>query len=197
MSRNALFAALALAVLAPAAHADMVYESPAVVASRVEPHRDRVYVSLGFVGSAMVGRNAVLGDGIGLGLGVNLSRNVALELGVLETGRSSTLADAGAPGFVIGAVTLDAKVRLVRGAVEPYLQAGVGAYGNGVARDMSAERLALGPGFQVGGGVDIWAGPYVSFGLRALYRGMGSVEGSSGDDLAHAVTTEGSIAFHF
>lgn len=197
MFRNALIAALALAILAPAAHADMAYESPAVVASRVEPHHDRVYVSLGLVGTAMIDRKAVLGDGVGLALGVNLSRNVALELGVLGTGRSSSAVDPGADGFLLGAVTLDAKVRILRGTVEPYVQAGIGEYGNGVVEDMSADRVALGPGFQVGGGVDIWASPYVSFGLRALYRGMSSSDIAFGDDSAHAVTTEGSIAFHF
>jgi len=196
MFRNACFVGLALAVLAPAAHADIVYESPSVVASRVDPHRDRVYLGVGYVGTAMIDRNAILGDGTSLALGVNLSRNVALELGVLATGRSN-VTDPGGDGFVLAAATLDAKVRLVRGAVEPFVQVGVGAYGNGIVRNMSTDRLALGAGFQVGGGVDIWAGPYVSFGLRALYRGIGSSDVSSGDEFAHAVTTEASVAFHF
>jgi hypothetical protein len=198
MFRHAFLASLALAALAPAAaHADVAYESPDVVASRVEPHRDRLYVSLGFVGTAMIDQKAILGDGASFGLGVKLSRDVALELGFLGTGRGQSTPGNGEDGFVLGAVTLDAKVRLVRGLVEPYLQVGVGEYFNGVVENMSADRVGLGAGFQVGGGVDIWAGSSVSFGLCALYRGVSTSTAGFGDEYAHAVTTEASIALHF
>src|SRR5262249_37940192 len=144
MFRHALFAASTLAALAPAAHADMAYGAPDVVAARAEPHRDRLYLGVGFVGTTMIDRKATLGDGMSIALGVNLSRNVAPELGVLGT--AGPWSSGGSDAFALGAVTLDAKVRFLRGTVEPYAQVGVGEYGNGVVEDGSMSRIALGPG---------------------------------------------------
>lgn len=53
--------------------------------------------------------------------------------------------------------------------VQPYLQAGIGAYILG--RDSWDYDTLTGVGFQLGGGVDIYLSRYVSIGGKLLYRG--------------------------
>jgi hypothetical protein len=81
----------------------------------------------------------------------------------------------------LDAITVDLKVFILRGAnivnagraaeLQPYVTVGGGAY---LLGDRFTE-IAAGPGWEIGGGVDLWIGPYFSFGLKAQYRGVGLI----------------------
>jgi len=216
MFRKALFAALALAVLAPAAaHADVVYVSPYGPYPPPPPTVQRVvvrpawwYVGVGVIGTSILDQSGGpellhSGGGLSAWIGVNLSRTFALELGWLGSFHNpATYYDSYYGGtntsfLMLEGVTADAKLHLARGPIEPYLQGGVGVYFLGDTAVGFAD--SVGPGYQVGGGIDIWAGRYVTLGARALYRGiaMGPPEGGPADTFLHVATFEGSVSFHF
>jgi hypothetical protein len=107
--------------------------------------------------------------------------------------------------------TADLKIHIpTRGIVEPFFQAGVGYAGIGVTNVSSSYAyetgglFAEGLAFNVGGGLDVWLGPWVSIGGRALYRGLrfgepkykwnGAVYYSN---FVNGVSVDLFLAFHF
>jgi len=202
---------LALAALAPAAQADVIYVPayapyPQPVATRVVVRPDWWYAGVGVVGTSILDQSGGpellhSGGGLTAWLGVNLSRTFSLELGWLGSFHNpaevATWHGTETSYLVLEGVTADAKIHLARGPIDPYLQAGVGVYFLGDSSVGFAD--SVGPGYQLGGGIDFWAGRFVTLGVRALYRGiaMGPPEGGPADTFIHAATFEGSVAFHF
>jgi hypothetical protein len=209
MLRTAAVFALVLAALAPEARAEYYrsYYAPPPPTMVVRARPAWWYAGVGLVGTRILGQSGgpealESGGGISAWLGVNLSRALSLELGWLGSFHNpapiATWYGPETDFLVLEGVTADAKVHLGRpGFVDPYLQGGVGVYVLGSQHVGYAD--SVGGGYQLGGGVDIWAGPIVSFGVRALYRGiaMGPPNSSVNDTFIHAATFEGSVAVHF
>lgn len=157
-------------------------------------HRFHFYV--GLQGSALVvvdqssgagaaGPGEFLGHGGGGGLfaGLRMGRWFALELNWAMTYHNFYEEyDAYWDYYEWSALhlqtmTLDGKLHIPTwGIVEPFVQAGVGFSFAGVSfgDDYSQEdyNYASGVAFNVGGGLDIWLGPFITLGGRILYRGM-------------------------
>jgi hypothetical protein len=213
MFRPLVLSVLTVATLAPAAaHADRYsysgrpgyYYAPPPPAVHVEPAW--WYAGVGIVGTSILdqsgGPEALRsGGGLTAWIGVNLSRAMSLELGWLGSFHNpepfATDHGSDTSFLVLEGLTADAKIHLARGPIDPYLQGGVGVYFLGDSAVGLAD--SVGPGYQLGGGIDIWAGRHVSLGVRALYRGiaMGPRQGGPADTFIHAATLEGSVAIHF
>jgi hypothetical protein len=121
------------------------------------------------------------GGGVGLFGGVRLSPFVGLELNWTFTAHDEaweaepgvTVVDLDA--LQIQTLTGDFKLHIpTRGIVEPFFQAGIGFAFFGVTGDYgdASYILSSGPAFNLGGGLDIWLGPWFTLGGRVLYRGM-------------------------
>jgi hypothetical protein len=183
---------------------------PATIAVRARP--SLWYAGVGLVGTSILDQSGgpqqlETGGGVSAWVGLNLSRVVSLELGWLGSFHNpatvSTWYGPETDFLVLEGVTADAKVHLMRGPITPYLQGGVGVYS--LSSQHGSVFDSVGPGYQLGGGVDLAAGPFVTFGLRALYRGIAMTPPhadsfdtmSTGTSLIHAATFEASVAFHF
>jgi hypothetical protein len=213
MFRTVLLSALAvttIVALPPAAHADVVYVPGHYQAygppTQVVARPAWWYAGVGLVGTSILdqsgGPEALhSGGGLSAWLGVNLSRAFSIELGWLGSFHNPVTYSTGygrdTSFLVLEGVTADAKLHLTRGPIDPYLQGGVGVYFLGDSAVGYAD--SVGPGYQVGGGIDFRTGRFVTLGLRALYRGieMGPRDGGPADTFLHAATFEGSVSFHF
>jgi hypothetical protein len=213
MFPRAALSVLALAALAPAAHADVYvsggyryYPPPPPAATTVVVRPAWWYAGVGVVGTSILDQSGGpetlrTGGGVSAWLGVNLSSALSVELGWLGSFHNpqtySTYYGRDTSFLVLEGVTADAKIHLGRGPIDPYLQGGVGVYFLGDSAVGFAD--SVGPGYQLGGGIDLWVGRHVTLGGRALYRGiaMGPPDGGPADTFVHAATVEGSVAFHF
>jgi hypothetical protein len=120
------------------------------------------------------------GGGFDLYLGGRVSSWLALELGWQPTFHNLERDAFGRPVGRIGlqAVTFDLKFFPTRGRVQPYFVAGAGGYLLGDNFDV----FAAGPGFQVGGGLDVWITRHLSLGVRAQYRGVELIDYNPAND---------------
>ena len=207
---TAACALAALAVASPRAearrhgwgrHGGYVYPAGAVLLAPGD-----WYAGAGVIGTRIVDQTGGpeqirSGAGLSLWLGLRVSERLSLELGWLGSFHNPTdayTAEGGATDFlVLQGVTADARIHLNRsGALDPYVQGGVGFYALG------RESLGVdssGTGFQLGAGFDVWLGSAVTVGLRARYHGiaMGPPSGAENDTFISALTVEGSLALHF
>lgn len=201
--KKLLLALLAFGCIAGAAqpaHADWVWVPRH---HRYNPYaRPHFYLGGAGVGVGIVdqtGPRSFLssGGGFDLFLGARFNRWFALELGWQPTFHNPEFDDYGRQVDRIGiqALTLDGKVFLVHGPIQPYVMAGVGAYLMGDSLDVFAE----GPGFQVGGGVDFWIGPHFSIGLKVQYRGVQMIDVDPNNDDTFISMITGAVDFtgHF
>lgn len=152
-------------------------------------HRMHGYVGGQLMGMAMLHQGVegvqagYIGPGGGFGLfgGVRLGPFVALELNWTFTAHDETWEDG--TGYVytdidflqIQTLTADFKLHIpTRGRIEPFIQAGAGFAFFGVTGDWAEDGYIYnsGPTFSLGGGLDLWLGPWFSIGGRVLYRGM-------------------------
>jgi hypothetical protein len=207
MFRTASLLALALGVvaIAPPAHAQSYYYGPPTTV--VRPRPQWWYAGVGLVGTSIIDQSGGpeqlhSGGGISAWIGVNVARQLSLELGWLGSFHNPATVDTWAGPetdfLVLSGVTADAKIHLGRpNRVDPYLQGGVGMYFLGSQHVGLAD--SVGPGYQLGGGIDFRVNPIVSLGVRGLYRGMsmGPPNGEVNDTFIHALTFEGSVALHF
>jgi opacity protein-like surface antigen len=187
--RNALIGLFVVAALAGGtAHAQEGYYAPPNY-YLVQPPQPfaRSHFYLGVAPQAMVvldqtGPRSFLdtGGGFDLYLGGRLNRWVGLELGWQPTFHNREVDAFGRPvgRIALQAVTLDMKIYFARGRVQPYFVGGAGAYLLGDNFDV----FAAGPGFQVGGGLDIWLTRHLSLGVRAQYRGVDLVDYDPAND---------------
>jgi outer membrane protein with beta-barrel domain len=214
--KRAFFPLALLASFAPAAvHAGtvVVYGPPPPVYVRPVHHHGYVATPIGnwYTGLSIVGTSIVdqsggpeqlqSGGGLSAWLGVRVAPQLALEVGYLGSFHNpapvATWWGTETDYLVLSGVTADAKVHLSSGQpFDPYLQGGVGLY------FLGSEHLgtdSVGTGFQAGGGFDVWLGPSVTLGARALYHGiaMGPPDGGENDTFVSAITVEGSVALHF
>jgi opacity protein-like surface antigen len=116
-----------------------------------------------------------VGGGFNITLGGRVHRRLALELNWLSTFQSHDERAAVFPGedrpLTLNGITLDMRVYIRdRGRVQPYVTVGGGGYmlGPGYGRPDGS-----GPGFEAGGGVDIWMTRMLTLGFNAQYRGIG------------------------
>jgi len=116
--------------------------------------------------------------------------------------------------FHLQTVELNAKVHIpTYGPVEPFFQAGIGFAFLGVSwddryyaayHDTGDYIFASGPAFNLGGGMDWWLSPFLSFGARILYKGMrfgDPVKYQGGNtyyaNFASAINVDLNLALHF
>lgn len=122
--------------------------------------------------------------------------------------------------FHLQTIELNGKIHIpTRGAIEPYIQLGVGFAFLGVSWDdrytdywgttygQSGDYVfASGVAFNVGGGLDVWLSPFVSLGGRVLYKGirfgeekfaMTSSSKSKAANFANAVNVDLNVTLHF
>lgn len=137
------------------------------------------------------------GGGFDLFIGVRTGRWFALELGWQPTFHNPEYDDYGRVVDRIGlqSITLDGKFFFLHGPIQPYVLGGLGAYLMGDSFDVFAE----GVGFQAGGGVDFWIGPFFSIGLKVEYRGVQLYDVDASNDDTFLSILQGSVAFtgHF
>ncbi len=200
-----LMLALAVVALAAPAHADRYYYGPPTMV--VGPPPQWWYVGVGLVGTSILDQSGgpeqlQSGGGLSAWVGVNVARQLSLELGWLGSFHNPVTIDTGygreTDWLMLEGLTADAKIHLGGPSiVDPYVQGGVGVYFLGSQHAGYAD--SVGAGYQLGGGIDLRVGPVVALGVRALYRGMsmGPPEGTVDDTFIHALTLEGSVAVHF
>jgi len=210
---SALLAAAALAGLAPEASAQpyqpggYYYTPPSYYAPPpprrwgMRPRNDaysrpHVYVGAAGVGVAVLdqtGPNAFLdhGGGFELFVGVRFGRLVGLEVNWQPTFHNNQFNAFGEVVNTLGlqAITADLKLFLAPGFVQPYVTIGGGAY---ILGDRFSA-IAEGPGWEVGGGVDFWIGPYFSLGLKAQYRGVALISYDLNSDNTYVSLFTGSL----
>ncbi len=164
------------------------------------------HVGLALTGNSLLGDDGSFtgamdsGGGFGLELGMRVAPRWSLDI----NGQAS-FHDVGAGGIdsaTLSSVGVDLRYFLSgwNNRLQPYLQLGVGAYMLS-ASDSGFDETLSGPGFQAGGGVDIYLTRAVSIGGKLLYRGAmlehdsfgGSVEAGS---LGY-MTFGGDVKFHF
>lgn len=107
------------------------------------------------------------GAGFALDFGLRLAPQFSLDFGWWASFHDAAVeVDAAA----LMSFTIDGRFFLTDRdqRLQPYLQAGVGAYV--LTYDRGLDTLS-GPGFQLGGGLDFYLTPGVSLGARLLYRG--------------------------
>lgn len=113
------------------------------------------------------------GGGINMAFGARFLPVMALEVGIVASLHSTdpTVNTGYRDGTLYG-VSVDGLFYLLpsAGAIEPYVQAGLGAYSFMESR-VTARELT-GGGFHVGGGVDLHVSRDYTFGVRALYKGI-------------------------
>lgn len=176
----------------------------------------------GFIVAAQVTEydHGYLGHGGGGGLygGVRLGPFVSLEANWNitfhdESWRTVTpggtvIEDTYLDSIYLMTLTADAKIHIpTRGPVEPFFQGGIGfafigaTYAQGYDGDSI---FAKGPAFNLGGGLDIWLGPWLSVGGRLLYRGLYFTQDdltgaaiSSESNFVNGVTIDAFLTFHF
>jgi len=164
--------------------------------SRPEYGRTHLYVGAGGVGVAVLdeaGGPAFLDHGGGFELFIGVRVN---PLFAIEAAWQSTFHDNSADLFArristigLDAITAEFKLYLASGEVQPYLSIGAGAYITGDRYYAFAE----GPGWQIGGGVDFWIGPYFSIGLKAQYRGIALIAYDVDGDTTYLSLFTGSV----
>jgi opacity protein-like surface antigen len=117
------------------------------------------------------------GGGFNVFIGGRLNRWAGIELGWQPTFHNQLYSQStdqpNGRYLALQALTLDLKVYLARGPVQPYVMGGAGLY---MLSD-NFNVLTLGPGWQVGGGLDFWLGTHVTLGLRVQYRGVDVQDG--------------------
>lgn len=138
------------------------------------------YIGLGVVGHFVpqdndsdLTRFIESGGGIDISFGVRLIEILALEVGIVATMHSTDPSvDTGYRDGTLYGITVDGLFYLLPNSpvIEPYFQAGLGAYSFMESR-VSSRELA-GGGFHVGGGVDLHLSSNYSFGVRCLYKGI-------------------------
>jgi hypothetical protein len=146
------------------------------------------------------------GGGLAIFGGLHLGRIVDLHFGFDASFHNPWSGCSGNGPYVwcdtnfllLETVHADLKLRIpTRTRVVPYFQ--VGALIAWVGRqDYPAD--AVGGGFEIGGGLDIWLARPVSFGLHALYRGikLGDYDTYTGSDtFLSLLNVGGDFTFHF
>jgi len=107
------------------------------------------------------------GGGFSLDFGWRLGSSFSLDLGL-----STSFHDVGytVDAANLTSITIDGRFFLSdwNQRLQPYLQAGLGAY---VLSYADNDEPFSGPGFQLGGGVDLYLSRGVSIGAKLLYRG--------------------------
>jgi hypothetical protein len=151
------------------------------------------------------------GGGFGLFGGVRLGRWVSLELNWTYTAHDESWEGGYSPDLLqIQTITGDFKLHIpTRGRIEPFVQAGAGFGFMGVNGDYYHEGYIFqsGPTFSLGGGLDLWLGPWFTLGGRVLYRGIyfgesydvvhqGSTRRAA-ENFINGVTVDVNLAFHF
>lgn len=143
----------------------------------VEPIYDPMFhFGIGVHGTSVLSSNSEITDGLGSGAGFDLSfgwriaPTFSLDFNWMtsfhDAGDSASGSEAALSHFSIdGRIFLADKSR----QVQPYLQAGIGAYILG--RDSWEYDTLTGVGFQLGGGIDFYLSRHVSIGGKLLYRG--------------------------
>lgn len=146
-----------------------------------------------------------LEDGAGLSVyaGIRLNDRLALEVNWMGSFHNPATVTNGywneTDYLVLEGLTADAKIHLDRsGNLDPFVQGGVGFYWLG-SEHFGLD--AVGTGFQLGGGFDLWLGEQLTLGLRGKYHGisMGPPDRYDDGDSTYisAVTVEGNITLHF
>jgi hypothetical protein len=150
------------------------------------------------------------GGGGGLFLGGRISPYFSLEGNWMMTFHDETFETVNTTVIDIDAIylmsfTLDGKVHIPTfGPLEPYFQGGLGyalvgaTYNAGTGDSVFANGLAV----HLGGGVDFWANPWLSFGGRLLYRGIYLAEpnydgGQTYDNFVNGFSLDVNATFHF
>lgn len=158
------------------AHAQWNYLRP-IPSPYIRPH---FYVGVGGAGTLVLGETGprsflTSGGGFHITLGGRINRVFALELGWTPTFHNNEYDIYGHPVATLGlsAYTIDGKFYPgARGPVQPFFVVGAGMYVLGDAFGALGE----GPGYQIGGGIDLWLGRWASIGLKVQYRGVALVD---------------------
>jgi hypothetical protein len=158
-------------------------------------YRHRIH---GFVGAEVVGMGIInqrleytghVGSGGGFGLygGVRLGPFFSLEgnwtFTVHDESWGCPAGSLDCPGgswtdinaLQVQTATVNAKVHIpTRGMLEPFFQGGVGWAFLGVTGNQwqSGYLYKNGPTFNLGGGLDLWLGPFFTLGAKLLYEGL-------------------------
>jgi outer membrane protein with beta-barrel domain len=164
--------------------------------------RKHFYMGGGGVGVAVLGQTGPHGfldpgGGFDLFAGVRVHRSVALEFAWQPTFHNNETDIFGRPIDMVGleALTADVKVYPLHRRVQPYFIGGGGAYLLGD----SLHVFATGPGFQVGGGLDVWLNRYITLGGKVQYRGVELLDYDRYGDNTYLslLTVGGDVAGHF
>lgn len=179
-------------------------------------HRTHGYIGVQGMGMAIVGQatdysqGGYIGQGGGGGLfgGVRINPFLSIEGNWMITWHDIAW-DSGVVELdvlYLMSFTADAKIHLpTRSMIEPYFQAGLGFIFAGVSYGANTPTgdaiFAKAPIFNLGGGVDIWLGPWLTVGGRLLYRGMYFSEPSAGSvrytNFVSALSFDINAQFHF
>ena len=138
------------------------------------PYRPLMHFGIGVHGTSIIDDSDATanssfdtGGGFSLDFGWRLGSGFSLDLGV-----STSFHDTQSFGESanLTSITLDGRFFLGdwNQRLQPYLQAGLGAY---VLSYSDTSDTFSGPGFQLGGGVDLYLTRGVSIGAKLLYRG--------------------------
>lgn len=180
-------------------------------------HRPHGYIGGQLGGLAVANQSAseysYLGHGGGGGLfgGFRLSPYFAIEgnWGITYHGNQfddGYISNSPVDGFYVMTFTADAKIYIPTfGPIEPFFQAGIGyAYTGATYNDYwqgdQTTVWASGPTFTIGGGLDFYVGPNISFGGRLLYRGFyfTPTDWPQADpNFISGVSLDINVAFHF
>ena len=138
------------------------------------PYRPMFHFGIGVHGASVISdsnatadSNFAAGGGFSLDIGWRIASSFSLDVG-LTTSFHDVKSQVDSANLT--ALTVDGRFFLTdwNQRVQPYLQAGLGAYVLSYASDLST---LSGPGFQLGGGVDFYLTQGVSIGAKLLYRG--------------------------
>jgi len=180
-------------------------------------HRMHGYLGGQVMGMAMLHQRVDgvghVGSGGGFGLfgGARLSPFIALELNWTFTFHDESWNEG---NWVIHAIDMlsmqtitgDLKIHIPTfGPLEPFVQVGGGFGFLGVTGDYYNDGYIFtsGPMFNLGGGLDLWFGPFFSIGGRVLYRGIYFTESDHAGNLdadsnfVNALSFEANAQFHF
>ena len=137
--------------------------------------RPDIYIGVGGLGAFMLGESGpqsfiTNGYGLDLMVGARFNRWFALEFNYQASFHNPEYNVFGqnVDNLTIEAFALDGKIFLSHWRVQPYVLFGGGIY---VLGD-SLSAMAQGPGYQLGGGIDFWAGPWWSVGVKVKYHGV-------------------------
>jgi opacity protein-like surface antigen len=230
---SAVLGALVLVASAPAeAQYGYGYGPPPARPQFGFRHRFHPYAGAQLTGIGIIGQGTDYqtggylgtgGGGGGLFAGLRMGAFFALELNWNITYHQAAEDFTSWSAFQLQTVELNGKVHIpTYGPVEPYVQAGIGFAFLGASWEdeigtvctrsgcyYATERgdyiFASGPAFNVGGGLDWWLSPFLTFGARILYKGMRfgdpTYKSSGGQakytNFASAVNVDLNLALHF